>query len=210
MASAVAGGFLLRSDFRVGDCNGGAAALLEGPGVGLALDDGAVVEAARELGLLLVLEVPLVWVPFATPARKLFLTGVGSGGGASRLTRDDFLMPFSIMVVGPSAANDFQGGDTARDRERRGVKSSSFRRFTGRDGCIPSSPFSGSVWSSSFISDGESSSSSWTSWVAVGVSSWWACSVCCGGSEAIRNARLPASLTIGHSQGTTARPTEST
>ena len=75
--------------------------------------------------------------------REFRFTGSGVGGAVSLFTRDDFLTPFSNTVVGPSATKDFQGGDTARDAERRGVASSSFRRFVGRSMTPPSSPFTG-------------------------------------------------------------------
>lgn len=130
---------MLRSDLRVGDCNGGAGAFFFTDDDGLALADVAAMETARELCLLLFLDVPFVCVPFATTPRKPFLTG-GSGGAVSRFTRDDFLTPLSKIVVGPSAANDLHGGDAARDNDRRGVRLSSFLRFAGRDAWMASSP----------------------------------------------------------------------
>lgn len=71
----------------------------------------------------------------AGPAR---FGGSGVGGGPSRFTRDDFLTPFSKTVVGPSALNDFHGGDTAREVERD-VDDSTRRRFAGRWAAPPSS-----------------------------------------------------------------------
>jgi len=61
-------------------------------------------------------------------------------------------MPLSNIVVGPSAANDLHGGDTAREMERRGVRLSTLRRFGGRD--APSAS-----WTSS--SNGKSSALIW-------------------------------------------------
>ena len=73
----------------------------------------------------------------------LRFTGSGVGAGASLFTLPDFLRPSPVMiVVGPSAANDFHGGDMARDAERCGVDSSSLRRFEGRGVTPSSSPMS--------------------------------------------------------------------
>ena len=82
---------------------------------------------------------PFLGVPFVCvvllAGREFRFTGSGVGGAVSLFTRDDFLTPFSNTVVGPSATKDFQGGDTARDAERRGVASSSFRRFVLDHSC---------------------------------------------------------------------------
>lgn len=98
---------------------------------------------------------PFLGVPFVCVAllagREFLFTGSGVGGAVSLFTRDDFLTPFSNTVVGPLATKDFQGGDAARDAERRGVVSSSFRRFAGRSITPPSWPFTGADCSSSLI-----------------------------------------------------------
>jgi hypothetical protein len=96
--------------------------------------------------------------------RELRLGGSGVGGAVSLFTRDDFLTPVSKTVVGPSAANDLHGGDTARDAGRLGVPSSSLRRFDAREMTPPSSPVS--AVGSSFIAGTVSS-------LAAGPS-WWA------------------------------------
>jgi hypothetical protein len=104
-------------------------------------------------------DVPFVWVAVALVVwRELRFTGSGVGGAASLLTRDDFRTPFSNTVVGPSAAKAFQGGDMARDADRLGVLSSSFRRFAGCWMTPPSSPFSTTSCSSSFTTGAVSSS----------------------------------------------------
>lgn len=56
---------------------------------------------------------------------------LGVVGNESLLTRDDFLLPFSKTVVGPSAAKDFHGGETARDDDSRCLSPFSLRRFAG-------------------------------------------------------------------------------
>lgn len=53
------------------------------------------------------------------------------------LRRPDFRLPFSMMVVGPSASNFFQGGDSTRtlrvfEPGGGGVESRTRRRFAGR------------------------------------------------------------------------------
>jgi hypothetical protein len=112
-------------------------------------------EGARDSRLTAFLGVPFLGVPFVCVAlvvgRGFGLAGSGVGGAVSLFTRDDFLTPFSNTVVGPSATKAFQGGDTARDAERRGVVSSSFRRFAGRSMTPPPRPFTDAWWSSSLI-----------------------------------------------------------
>ena len=110
-----------------------------------------------------VLGVPLacsvLGVPFVCGVLVVCLAarfaGSGVGGGASRFTRDDFRLPFSKMVVGPSALNDFQGGDAARDAERgvEALDSSTFRRFAARCCMTPPSsvPSSGAATPSSLM-----------------------------------------------------------
>lgn len=89
---------------------------------------------AREPACLL----PFFNVPFVCaglpPFRVLRFAGsgagVGVGVGASLFTLADFLIPSPvIIVVGPLASKDFQGGESARDADRRGGGSSSSLRF---------------------------------------------------------------------------------
>ena len=127
---ADAGCLLCRSDFRVGDCAEAAGTFFTADGVHLVLDEAAALDTARDADCFPVdFDVPFVCVPLPAP-RGVFFTG--SGGGGSLFTRDDLRTPLSKMVVGPSAAKGFQGGDTARETERCGVVSSSLRRFEGR------------------------------------------------------------------------------
>lgn len=104
------------------------------------------------------LGVPFVCVALVA-GREAGFVGSGVGGAVSRFTRDDFLTPFSKTVVGPSATNDFHGGEAARDTERRGVVvSSSFRRFAGRSMTPPPLPFTGGECSPSLAVRGALSS----------------------------------------------------
>ena len=147
---ASAGGFLWRSDLRAGvarDCADTFLVMVDGV---FPFETDMGPEPLRDSRLTLFLGVPLVCVALLA-GREFRFTGSGVGGAASLLTRDDFLTPFSKTVVGPSATNDFQGGDAARDAERRGVVSSSFRRFGGRSMTPPSSPFTGAGGCSSLI-----------------------------------------------------------
>lgn len=98
---------------------------------------------------------PLLGVPFVfgplCALRVLRFAGSDGGGGVSLLTREDFRMPLSNMVVGPSAENSFQGGDMARGALRLGVRSSNLRRFAGRCMAPPCPPFCTPRSSSGFV-----------------------------------------------------------
>lgn len=108
------------------------------------------------------------------------------------MTRPDLLLPSSRMVVGPSAANDFHGGETGFESERErdsDCKSASLRFFAfsvgggveGRLEARISAATAGSEWvagSSSTASDGVASSTapgwvvSWRFLLVVAVLSW--------------------------------------
>jgi hypothetical protein len=139
---------LWRTDFRTG-------VAMETPLV-FVVEDGFTFEYVTEAGVLRVSRlmpffgVPFVWVDFAA-WRELRLGGSGVGGAVSLFTREDLRTPFSKTVVGPSTAKGFHGGETARDAEGRGVRSSTLRRFAGRSVTPPSSPFASVASSSSFM-----------------------------------------------------------
>jgi hypothetical protein len=148
---------VFRSDLRAGVLNDCMEAFLAradafpfGTGVGP--------EPLRTSRLPVLLGVPFVCVAFVVD-REAGFVGSGVGGAVSLFTRDDFLTPFSKTVVGPSATNDFHGGDAARDVERRGVVvSSSFRRFAGRSMTPPPLPFTDAECSPSLAVRGALSS----------------------------------------------------
>lgn len=152
-AAAVAEGFLCRSDFRAGgDLNDVVEAFFViAVVVPFALAGATGPDTVRApFCLPPFFAEPFVCVAFAA-CRVLRFAGVGGGGGASLLTLADFLLPSLVMiVVGPSIAKGFHGGDAARDVERD-ARSSSLRRFAGR--CVepPSSPMSVDGSSSAFI-----------------------------------------------------------
>jgi hypothetical protein len=161
-------GFLWRSDFRVGECNEARDAFFVTAGVDLVLDSAVEPDTGREAACRPAdLDAPFVCVPLGV-LRGVFFAG--SGGGGSRLTRDDLRTPLSKMVVGPSAANVFHGGETARDAEGRGVVSSSLRRFEGGSRPALSSCGAGGC-TSAFIDSALLSSGGWLGWAARG--SWW-------------------------------------
>ena len=76
-----------------------------------------------------------------------FLSDGGCMSGRLELTREDLRLPFSMNDVGPSAPAFFQGGDGAREMERRCPPS--FRFFDG--GPSGSVVGTGSFWSSEGI-----------------------------------------------------------
>ena len=151
---ATAGAFLWRSDLRAGVTSDCVEAFLVCVDGAFPFGTDAGPEPLRTSRLTPVFGVPFVCV--ALVGRGVRFTGSGVGGAVSLFTRDDFRTPFSNTVVGPSATNDLQGGDTARDAERRRVLSSSFRRLAGLSMTPPSCPFTGADSSSSLMTDAPS------------------------------------------------------
>jgi hypothetical protein len=131
---AAARDFLCRSDLRVGDFGGGAGFRADA-GVDLVRGGAAGPDTERDaVCFMLALVVPFACAGLVAVRALLF---AGSGGG-SLLTREDLRTPLEKMVVGPSAAKDLQGGDTARDSECCGVRSAStLRRLDGRSVTTP-------------------------------------------------------------------------
>lgn len=131
---------MFRSDLRAGVLKDCVEAFLARADA-LPLGTGVGPEPLRGSRLGVFLGVPFICVALVA-GREVGFVGSGVGGAVSLFTRDDFLTPFSKTVVGPSATNDFHGGEAARDAERRGVVvSSSFRRFAGRSMTPPPWPF---------------------------------------------------------------------
>jgi hypothetical protein len=140
---ATGGGLLWRSDLRVGECSEDTGGLFTAD-LPLAdeTDDAELGTAREEACLPLAFDDPFVCVLLAGLRGVLFEGSGGGGGGrgGSLFTRDDFRTPLSKMVVGPSAAKAFHGGEGARE-EGRDAKSSSFRRLAGGPAMTPSSTF---------------------------------------------------------------------
>lgn len=153
--------FVFRSDLRAGVVKDCADAFLARADAAFPFGTDVGPEPLRDSRLVALLGVPLVYVALLA-GREMGFVGSGVGGAVSLFTRDDFLTPFSKTVVGPSATNDFHGGEAARDVERRGVVvvSSNFRRFAGRPMTPPSWPFTEASCSPSLAVRGALSSSS--------------------------------------------------
>ena len=196
--------FVVRSDLRAGVDKDCADAFLARADAAFPFGTDVGPEPLRGSLLAACLGVPFVCVVLAGGRELLGFVGSGVGGAASLFTREDFLTPFSKTVVGPSATNDFHGGDAAREAERRGVVvSSSFRRFEGRSMTPPSWPFTGASWSSCLMGGASS---------LAGASGWGAMAEGLGASAGSRGGMesraRSAALTSSIQEGRERRPGE--